>query len=56
LNSRRHYFLGGDSSFALLPYDHEGKFIRKGKGFKPGAVTVERNKSMWIEVKDERLE
>ena len=31
------------------------KFVRKGKGFKPGAVMVEREKSMWIELKEERL-
>ncbi len=31
------------------------KFVKKGKGFKPGSVTVEREKSLWIEVKDERL-
>ena len=32
------------------------KFVRKGKGFKPGAVTVEREKSIWIEIKEERLQ
>ncbi|MDH4195215.1 MAG: NFACT family protein [Nitrospirota bacterium] len=32
------------------------KFVRKGKGFKPGAVTVEREKSIWIELKEDRLE
>ena len=31
------------------------KFVRKGKGFKPGSVTVEREKSLWIEVKEDRL-
>jgi len=32
------------------------KFVKKGKGFKPGAVTVEREKSLWIELKEDRLE
>jgi predicted ribosome quality control (RQC) complex YloA/Tae2 family protein len=32
------------------------KFVKKGKGFKPGAVQVTRDKSIWIECKDERLE
>lgn len=32
------------------------KFVKKGKGSKPGAVSVEREKSLWIELKDERLE
>jgi len=32
------------------------KFVRKGKGFKPGAVTVEREKSLWIELQEDRLE
>ncbi|MEJ2231857.1 MAG: NFACT RNA binding domain-containing protein [Nitrospirales bacterium] len=32
------------------------KFVKKGKGFKPGAVTVEREKSLLIELKEERLE
>lgn len=32
------------------------KFVKKGKGFKPGAVSVEREKSLWIELKDDRLE
>ena len=31
------------------------KFVRKGKGFKPGSVTVEREKTLWIELKDDRL-
>ncbi|HNP59632.1 MAG TPA: NFACT family protein [Nitrospirales bacterium] len=31
------------------------KFVRKGKGFKPGSVTVEREKSLWIELKEDRL-
>ncbi|MDH3504541.1 MAG: NFACT family protein [Nitrospirota bacterium] len=31
------------------------KFVKKGKGFKPGSVTVEREKSLWIELKEERL-
>ena len=32
------------------------KFVKKGTGFKPGAVQVTRDKSMWIELKDDRLE
>ena len=32
------------------------KFVRKTKGQKPGTVTVTRDKSMWIDLKDERLE
>jgi len=32
------------------------KFVRKAKGQKAGTVTVTREKSIWIEVKDERLE
>lgn len=32
------------------------KFVKKGKGFKPGAVIVEREKSLWIELKEDRLE
>jgi predicted ribosome quality control (RQC) complex YloA/Tae2 family protein len=32
------------------------KFVKKAKGQKPGAVHVTRDKSMWIECKDERLE
>ena len=32
------------------------KFVKKGKGLKPGAVMVEREKSVWIEVKPDRLE
>jgi predicted ribosome quality control (RQC) complex YloA/Tae2 family protein len=32
------------------------KFVKKGKGFKPGSVTVERETSLWIEFKEERLE
>ena len=31
------------------------KFVKKSKGQKPGAVQVTRDKSMWIECKDERL-
>ncbi|WNM63168.1 Rqc2 family fibronectin-binding protein [Candidatus Nitrospira neomarina] len=31
------------------------KFVRKGKGFKPGSVTVEREKSLWIELQEDRL-
>ena len=31
------------------------KFVKKGKGFKPGSVTVEREKSLWIELKEDRL-
>ena len=32
------------------------KFVKKAKGQKPGAVQVTRDKSMWIECKEERLE
>ncbi len=32
------------------------KFVKKGKGFKPGAVQVSRDKSLWIELKEDRLE
>ena len=32
------------------------KFVKKGKGLKPGAVMVEREKSVWLEVKADRLE
>jgi predicted ribosome quality control (RQC) complex YloA/Tae2 family protein len=32
------------------------KFVKKAKGQKAGSVTVSREKSIWIEVKDERLE
>ena len=32
------------------------KFVKKTKGQKPGTVHVTRDKSMWIELKDERLE
>ena len=32
------------------------KFVKKGKGLKPGAVMVEREKSVWIEAKADRLE
>ena len=32
------------------------KFVKKAKGFKPGAVTVEREKSIWIELKEDRLQ
>ena len=32
------------------------KFVKKGKGLKAGAVIVEREKSLWIEVKADRLE
>jgi predicted ribosome quality control (RQC) complex YloA/Tae2 family protein len=32
------------------------KFVKKSKGQKPGAVHVTRDKSMWIECKDDRLE
>ena len=32
------------------------KFVKKAKGQKPGAVQVTRDKSIWIELKDERLE
>jgi len=32
------------------------KFVKKAKGQKPGAVHVTRDKSMWIECKEERLE
>lgn len=32
------------------------KFVKKGKGLKPGAVMVEREKSLWIELKEDRLE
>jgi predicted ribosome quality control (RQC) complex YloA/Tae2 family protein len=32
------------------------KFVKKAKGQKPGAVHVTRDKSMWIECKDDRLE
>ncbi len=31
------------------------KFVKKAKGQKPGAVQVTRDKSMWIECKDDRL-
>ncbi len=31
------------------------KFVKKGKGFKPGSVTVTREKSIWVELKDDRL-
>jgi len=31
------------------------KFVKKTKGQKPGAVHVTRDKSLWIELKDERL-
>ncbi len=31
------------------------KFVKKGKGLKPGAVMVEREKSLWIELKEDRL-
>jgi predicted ribosome quality control (RQC) complex YloA/Tae2 family protein len=32
------------------------KFVKKAKGQKPGAVQVTRDKSIWIECKDDRLE
>ncbi|MGD9851394.1 MAG: NFACT family protein [Nitrospirales bacterium] len=32
------------------------KFVKKGKGLKPGAVMVEREKSLWIELKEDRLQ
>jgi predicted ribosome quality control (RQC) complex YloA/Tae2 family protein len=32
------------------------KFVKKAKGQKPGAVMVDREKSFWIELKNERLE
>ncbi len=32
------------------------KFVKKGKGLKPGAVTVEREKSFWLELKEDRLQ
>ena len=32
------------------------KFVKKGKGFKPGAVQVTQDKSIWIECKEDRLE
>lgn len=32
------------------------KFVKKAKGQKAGSVTVSREKTIWIEVKDERLE
>ena len=32
------------------------KFVKKAKGQKPGAVHVTRDKSIWIELKDDRLE
>ena len=32
------------------------KFVKKAKGQKPGAVHVSRDKSMWIECKEDRLE
>ena len=32
------------------------KFVKKTKGQKSGTVTVTRDKSMWIDLKDERLE
>jgi predicted ribosome quality control (RQC) complex YloA/Tae2 family protein len=32
------------------------KFVKKAKGQKPGTVHVTRDKSMWIELKEERLE
>ena len=32
------------------------KFVKKSKGQKPGAVQVTRDKSLWIECKDDRLE
>ena len=32
------------------------KFVKKAKGFKPGAVHVTRDKSLWIECKEDRLE
>ncbi len=32
------------------------KFVKKAKGQKPGAVQVTRDKSLWIECKNERLE
>ena len=32
------------------------KFVKKAKGQKPGAVHVTRDKSMWIECKEDRLE
>jgi predicted ribosome quality control (RQC) complex YloA/Tae2 family protein len=31
------------------------KFVKKAKGQKPGAVMVDREKSVWIELKEERL-
>ena len=31
------------------------KFVKKSKGFKPGTVMVEREKSIWIELKEERV-
>jgi hypothetical protein len=40
----------------LLPNDPERTFIKKGNGFKPVAAQVTRNKSLWIEVKHDRLE
>jgi predicted ribosome quality control (RQC) complex YloA/Tae2 family protein len=36
-------------------YTHR-KFVKKAKGQKAGTVTVSREKSIWIEVKDDRLE
>jgi predicted ribosome quality control (RQC) complex YloA/Tae2 family protein len=32
------------------------KFVKKAKGQKPGAVMVDREKSLWIELKKDRLE
>jgi predicted ribosome quality control (RQC) complex YloA/Tae2 family protein len=36
-------------------YTHR-KFVKKAKGQKAGTVTVSREKSIWIEIRDERLE
>jgi predicted ribosome quality control (RQC) complex YloA/Tae2 family protein len=40
---------------ALIVIYNLRKFVKKGKGFKPGSVTVEREKTLWIELKEERL-
>jgi len=36
-------------------YTHR-KFVKKAKGQKAGTVTVNREKSIWVEIKDDRLE
>ena len=36
-------------------YTHR-KFVKKAKGQKAGTVTVSRERSIWIECKEERLE